>query len=246
MPQLPRPNWAEGLDMAFCPFFLSCVWLLNLVTKGMAATTPTFDYEYAAQQRGFLRIAGLDEVGRGPLAGPVVAAAAVLDPDNIPDGLNDSKKLSAKRRDVLFDELMDCADISIAEASVAEIDEHNILRASHIAMVRALGGLKSPAEFVLIDGNMIPRGLNTPSATLVKGDAKSLSIAAASIVAKVWRDRLMVDLAQQHPGYGWERNAGYPTKEHKAGLKSHGVTPHHRRSFAPVHNILYQDKIVTD
>jgi len=232
--------------MTFCPFFLSCVWLLNLVTKGMAATTPTFDYEYAAQQRGFLRIAGLDEVGRGPLAGPVVAAAAVLDPDNIPDGLNDSKKLSAKRRDVLFDELMDCADISIAEASVAEIDEHNILRASHIAMVRALGGLKSPAEFVLIDGNMIPRGLNTPSATLVKGDAKSLSIAAASIVAKVWRDRLMVDLAQQHPGYGWERNAGYPTKEHKAGLKSHGVTPHHRRSFAPVHNILYQDKIVTD
>ncbi|SHH23245.1 RNase HII [Cognatiyoonia sediminum] len=232
--------------MAFCPFFLSCVWPLNLVTKGMAATTPTFDYEYAAQQRGFLRIAGLDEVGRGPLAGPVVAAAAVLDPDNIPDGLNDSKKLSAKRRDVLFDELMDCADISIAEASVAEIDEHNILRASHIAMVRALGGLKSPAEFVLIDGNMIPRGLNTPSATLVKGDAKSLSIAAASIVAKVWRDRLMVDLAQQHPGYGWERNAGYPTKEHKAGLKSHGVTPHHRRSFAPVHNILYQDKIVTD
>ena len=246
MPQLPRPNWAEGSDMAFRPFFLPCVLGANLVSEAMAATKPTFEYEYAAQQRGFLRIAGLDEVGRGPLAGPVVAAAAVLDPDNIPDGLNDSKKLSAKRRDALYDELMDCADISVAQASVEEIDEHNILRASHIAMVRALAGLKSPAEFVLIDGNMIPRGLNTPSATLVKGDAKSLSIAAASIVAKVWRDRLMVDLAQQHPGYGWERNAGYPTKEHKAGLKSHGVTPHHRRSFAPVHNILYQAKIVTD
>lgn len=232
--------------MAFCPFFMSCLWGEGLVTKGMAATKPTFDYEFAAQQRGFLRVAGLDEVGRGPLAGPVVAAAAVLDPDNIPDGLNDSKKLSAKRRDALFDELMECADISIAEASVQEIDEHNILRASHIAMVRALAGLKTPAEYALIDGNMIPRGLNMPSAPLVKGDTRSLSIAAASIVAKVWRDRLMVDLAQQHPGYGWERNAGYPTKEHKAGLKSHGVTPHHRRSFAPVHNILYQEKNVSD
>ena len=232
--------------MAFCPFFGPCHPGKGLVTKGMSATKPTFDYEYAAQQRGFLRVAGLDEVGRGPLAGPVVAAAAVLDPDNIPDGLNDSKKLSAKRRHALYDELMDCADISIAEASVQEIDEHNILRASHIAMVRALAGLKTPAEYALIDGNMIPRGLNMPSAPLVKGDTRSLSIAAASIVAKVWRDRLMVDLAQQHPGYGWERNAGYPTKEHKAGLKSHGVTPHHRRSFAPVHNILYQAKIVTD
>lgn len=209
-------------------------------------TAPTFEYEYAAQKRGFQRIAGLDEVGRGPLAGPVVAAAVILDPDHIPDGLNDSKKLSAKRRDALYDELLEVADISIAQATVAEIDEHNILRASHIAMVRALAGLRTPAEFALIDGNMIPRGLNLPCATLVKGDARSLSIAAASIVAKVWRDRLMVDLAQQHPGYGWHTNAGYPTKEHKAGLKRHGVTPHHRRSFGPVHNILYQEKNLSD
>jgi ribonuclease HII len=172
----------------------------------------------------------------------VVAAAVVLDPDNIPDGLNDSKQLSAKRRDAIYDILLETADVSIAEASVLEIEEHNILRASHIAMVRAIAGLSAPADFALIDGNMVPRGLNTPAGTLVKGDTRSLSIAAASIAAKVWRDRLMVTLAQQHPGYGWETNAGYPTKEHKTGLKSHGVTLHHRRTFAPVHNILWQEK----
>ncbi len=192
--------------------------------------------------QGYSAIAGVDEVGRGPLAGPVVAAAVVLDPDSIPDGLNDSKKLTAKRRDALFDIIMASADVCIAEATVAEIDEHNILRASHIAMVRAVAGLSAPADYILIDGNMVPRGLNTPNETIVKGDARSLSIAAASIVAKVWRDRLMVDLAQQHPGYGWETNAGYPAPVHKKALLKLGVTPHHRRSFKPVHNILYQDK----
>jgi ribonuclease HII len=209
-------------------------------------TVPTFQYEFEAQESGYQRVAGVDEVGRGPLAGPVVAAAVVLDPDNIPDGLNDSKQLSAKRRDAIYDILLETADVSIAEASVLEIEEHNILRASHIAMVRAIAGLSAPADFALIDGNMVPRGLNTPAGSLVKGDTRSLSIAAASIAAKVWRDRLMVTLAQQHPGYGWETNAGYPTKEHKAGLKSHGVTLHHRRTFAPVHNILWQEKNLTD
>lgn len=208
----------------------------------MLKTVPTFDFEQEAQASGYLRVAGVDEVGRGPLAGPVVAAAVVLDPDNIPDGLNDSKQMSAKRREALFDILQRVADVSIAEASVPEIEEHNILRASHMAMVRALAALRQPADFALIDGNMVPRGLNIPSGTLIKGDTRSLSIAAASIVAKVWRDRLMMALAQQHPGYGWERNAGYPTKEHKAGLKSHGITLHHRRTFAPVHNILWQGK----
>lgn len=196
--------------------------------------------------RGARAIAGVDEVGRGPLAGPVCAAAVVLDPDNIPDGLNDSKQVTPKRRDAIFDALMASADVSIAEATVAEIEEHNILRASHIAMVRAVMGLSAPADFILIDGNMVPRGLNTPSQTIVKGDTRSLSIAAASIVAKVWRDRLMVDLAQQHPGYGWETNAGYPTPVHKKALLKLGVTPHHRRSFKPVHNILYQDKKLSD
>ncbi len=212
----------------------------------MTKTEPTFEFELDAMGRGARAVAGVDEVGRGPLAGPVCAAAVILDPDNIPDGLNDSKQLTAARRDVLFDQLMACADVSIAEATVAEIDEHNILRASHIAMVRAIGGLSAPADFVLIDGNMVPRGLNIPNQTIVKGDTRSLSIAAASIVAKVWRDRLMVDLAQQHPGYGWDTNAGYPTPVHKKALLKLGVTPHHRRSFKPVHNILYQDKNLSD
>ena len=206
---------------------------------------PDFSFETAARARGLMRIAGVDEVGRGPLAGPVVAAAVVLDPDKIPDGLNDSKKLTANRRAALCEQLMGCADVSIAEATVAEIDEHNILRASHIAMVRAVAGLKSAPDHVLIDGNMTPRDLTLSSETIVKGDARSLSIAAASIVAKLWRDEHMVALAQQYPHYGWEKNAGYPTAQHKLGLLEFGVSPHHRRSFKPIHNILYQDKNVS-
>lgn len=208
----------------------------------MTKTSPDFSFETAAAAKGFTAIAGVDEVGRGPLAGPVCAAAVILDPHNIPEGLNDSKKLTAATRDALFDQLMACADVSIAEATVAEIDEINILRASHLAMVRAIDGLSAPADYILIDGNMVPRGLITPNETIVKGDSRSLSIAAASIVAKVWRDRLMVDLAQQHPGYGWDTNAGYPTPVHKKALQNLGVTPHHRRSFKPVHNILWQQK----
>ncbi|CAG0912105.1 unnamed protein product, partial [Cyprideis torosa] len=173
----------------------------------MIKTKPDFSFEEAAIGQGFNAIAGVDEVGRGPLAGPVCAAAVVLDIHNIPDGLNDSKQLSAKKRDGLFDQLMDCADVSIAEATVREIEEFNILRASHLAMVRAINGLSAPADFILIDGNQVPRGLNTPNQTIVKGDTRSLSIAAASIVAKICRDRIMVDLAQQFPGYGWETNA---------------------------------------
>lgn len=204
-------------------------------------TTPDFTCEQAAYAGGFSRVAGVDEVGRGPLAGPVVAAAVVLDRENIPAGLNDSKKLTAARRDAVYDMIMQTADVCIAEASVAEIDSHNILRASHIAMVRAVQGLAVAPDHVLIDGNMIPSGLTISAETVIKGDARSLSIAAASIVAKVWRDRHMVDLAQQFPGYGWEKNAGYPTVAHKSALMTLGVTPHHRRSFKPVHNILYQE-----
>jgi len=192
------------------------------------------------------RVAGVDEVGRGPLAGPVTAAAVVLDPACIPEGLNDSKKLSAKKRLDLYDQLLKCADVSIAHASVAEIDEINILRASHLAMERAISGLQCAPEHVLIDGNMIPRGLRLPATTLVKGDTRSLSISAASIVAKVCRDCVLVDLAQQHPGYGWETNMGYGSKRHMEALMNLGVTPHHRRSFKPVHNMLYQEKIVTN
>ena len=219
-------------------------WLWSLV--GMVKTSPNFAFELAAMAKGAFVVAGVDEVGRGPLAGPVCAAAVVLNPDQIPEGLNDCKQVTPVKREILFNKLMACADVSIAEATVAEIDTHNILRASHIAMVRAINGLSVPADFILIDGNLIPRGLNILSQTIVKGDTRSLSIAAASIVAKVWRDRLMVDLAQQHPGYGWGTNAGYPTPVHKKALLKLGVTPHHRRSFKPVHNILYQDKKLSD
>ncbi len=209
-------------------------------------TKPDFLFELAARERGCLFVAGVDEVGRGPLAGPVCAAAVILDPHNIPAGLNDSKKLTALKRDQLFEQIMAVADVSLAEATVEEIDTHNILRASHIAMVRAIAGLSQKADHVLIDGNLIPRGLTISAETIIKGDARSLSISAASIVAKVWRDRHMVALAQQFPHYGWEQNAGYPTAQHKLGLERFGVTPHHRRSFKPIHNILYQDKNVSD
>ncbi|SPF79825.1 ribonuclease HII [Pseudoprimorskyibacter insulae] len=204
-------------------------------------STPDDTFEQAARAAGALRIAGVDEVGRGPLAGPVMAAAVILDPSRIPPGLNDSKQLSHKRRVALAEILQDCAQIGIGSASVEEIDEHNILQASHIAMMRAIEALPERPDYVLIDGNRVPRGLNLPHQTIVKGDTKSVSIAAASIVAKIARDQLMWDLAQQFPGYGWETNAGYPSKRHKQALIDLGVTPHHRRSFKPVHNILYQE-----
>ncbi len=210
------------------------------MTKEM--TAPDFSLEEAALARGMARVAGVDEVGRGPLAGPVTAAAVVLDPSRIPEGLNDSKKLTAKRREALAEEILRVADVCIAHASVQEIDEHNILRASHIAMERAVAGLSTAPEHLLIDGNLIPSGLKGQAEAVVKGDARSLSIAAASIVAKTARDLIMMDLAQQFPGYGWETNAGYPSKKHREALMDLGVTPHHRRSFKPVHNILYQAK----
>ena len=200
---------------------------------------PDYSFELASPATP---VAGVDEVGRGPLAGPVTAAAVILDPANIPPGLNDSKALTAARREALFDQIIACATVCVAHASVDEIDRLNILRASHLAMERAVAGLGLRPGHLLIDGNLIPIGLQGRATAIIKGDARSLSIAAASIVAKVTRDRLMVDLAQQHPGYGWEQNAGYPTKLHLAALLNLGVTPWHRRSFKPVHNILYQEK----
>ena len=196
--------------------------------------------------RGFARIAGVDEVGRGPLAGPVTACAVVLDMSRIPEGLNDSKKLSAQRRESLAEAILACAEVSVASASVEEIDELNILRASHLAMERAVAGLLTPPDHCLIDGNLIPKGLTVSAEAIVKGDSKSVSISAASIVAKIRRDFVMSALAQQYPGYGWETNAGYPSKSHRLALQNLGVTPHHRRSFKPVHNILYQQKNVSD
>ena len=198
------------------------------------------DFEFETNLGGL--IAGVDEAGRGPLAGPVVAAAVILDPNDIPDGLDDSKKLSHKRRAALLSLLMKNAHVGVGMASVEEIDEINILRAAHLAMTRAVDALPVSPDHVLIDGNMIPRDLRLPATAIVRGDARSLSIAAASIVAKERRDAIMVDLAQQHPGYGWDTNKGYPSKSHRTALQNLGVTPHHRRTFKPVHNILYQGK----
>jgi ribonuclease HII len=209
----------------------------------MATIAPDFSHETQALAQGALSVVGVDEVGRGPLAGPVTAAAVRLDPLCIPSGLRDSKTLTAARRETLFRQIMAVAEVSVAHATVEEIDALNILRASHLAMERAVAGLQ--ADHALIDGNLIPRGLTCRATAIVKGDARCLSIAAASIVAKVTRDRIMVDLAQQHPGYGWEANAGYPTEAHLKALRNLGVTPWHRRSFKPVHNILYQGNSVT-
>ncbi|MFK7876437.1 MAG: ribonuclease HII [Paracoccaceae bacterium] len=203
---------------------------------------PTFDLEAALGGR----VAGVDEVGRGPLAGPVMAAAVILESDRIPEGLNDSKQLSFKKREVLYPLILEQAVVGVGVASVDEIDRLNILQASHLAMIRAVADMGERPDHVLIDGHMVPRALNLPATGVVKGDTKSLSIAAASIVAKIRRDRLMVDLAQQHPGYGWETNMGYPSKSHRLALQDLGVTPHHRRSFKPVHNMLYQEKNLND
>lgn len=208
-------------------------------------TGPDDSLERAALARGLTRIAGVDEVGRGPYAGPVTAAAVVLDLSRIPEGLNDSKKLTARRREALAEAIYDSAEVSIAEASVEEIDRLNILAASHLAMRRAIAGLGTLPDLALIDGNRLPADLPCAGQTVIRGDALSVSIAAASIVAKIGRDARMAALAQQHPGYGWDRNAGYGTKEHQNALLDLGVTPHHRRSFAPIRKILMQGKNLT-
>ncbi len=200
---------------------------------------PDMSAEAAAYAAGHTRVCGIDEAGRGPLAGPVVAAAVVLPTDYELPGLNDSKKLTAKRRDALYEQLMADTRVlkCIATAGVQEIDDLNILRATHLAMARAAQGLPEPADFCLIDGLAVPN-FPLPSANLVKGDARSLSIAAASVLAKVTRDRYMVQLAQEFPQYGFDRHAGYGTKAHLQAIQQYGITPHHRRSFAPVAQML--------
>lgn len=202
---------------------------------------PDFSYETRVAGTGHRCVAGVDEVGRGPLAGPVVAAAVVLDPATCPERLDDSKALTPRIREHLAECLRSCAHIGIGAATVEEIDEINILQASFLAMCRAIDALPVRPDYLLVDGNRLPAKLPCAAQPVIKGDSLSMSIAAASVLAKTRRDRLMVGLAQQHPFYGWERNMGYGTPEHLVGLKSHGVTLHHRRSFKPIHNILYQE-----
>lgn len=182
-------------------------------------------------------MAGVDEAGRGPWAGPVLAAAVIL-PDDLPgllaDGLDDSKRLAARRRSELLSALARCAEIGVGAASVAEIDRLNILAATHLAMCRAVSALARAPSMALVDGDTLPRALPCPGRAVVRGDGASLSVAAASVVAKVTRDRIMARLAPRYPAFGWNRNAGYGTRAHREALEGFGVTPHHRRSFAPV------------
>ncbi|EAQ67512.1 ribonuclease HII [Marinomonas sp. MED121] len=183
--------------------------------------------------------AGSDEAGRGPLAGDVVAAAVILDPNNPIASLADSKKLSEKKRVALFDEIKEKAlAFCIARASVAEIDELNILHASMLAMQRAISGLRVTPEHALIDGNRIPKDLPCPAEAVVKGDDRVEAISAASILAKVERDNEISALAERYPGYGLEKHKGYPTAQHLAALETLGVTPIHRQSFGPVKRII--------
>ena len=192
---------------------------------------PTLEYENARYAEGYTAVCGCDEAGRGPLCGPVVAAAVILPRDTVIEGLNDSKKLTEKKREALFEVIKEKAvAYAIAEASPAEIDEINILNASMLAMRRAVEALPVKADFALIDGNC-SRGFEIPTETVVKGDAKSASIAAASILAKVTRDRQCIELDREYPEYNIAKHKGYPTKEHMDAVRKYGVAPIYRKSF---------------
>ena len=193
---------------------------------------PDFELEKKATENGYRFVCGVDEAGRGPLAGPVCAAAVILDQDVELEGVNDSKKLSEKKREALFDVICEKAvAYSIAFASVEEIEEFNILNATYLAMNRAIEGLKVKSDFALIDGNRVPKDIKINCETVVKGDAKSLSIAAASILAKVTRDRLLLEYDKQYPEYNFAKHKGYGTAEHMEAIRKYGMSEVHRPSF---------------
>lgn len=193
---------------------------------------PDFELEIAAKEKGYNFICGVDEAGRGPLAGPVCAAAVILPVNCIIDGLNDSKKLSEKKREALFDVIKEKAlAYSIAYGSVGEIEKFNILEATFIAMNRAINSLLPKADYALIDGNRVPKGITVPCETVVKGDSKSYCVAAASILAKVTRDRLMLEYHDKYPQYGFINHKGYGTKEHYEAIGKYGICEIHRPSF---------------
>lgn len=202
--------------------------------KAIRAMKATFELEAVELAIHGGPIAGVDEAGRGPLAGPVVAAAVVLDPDNIPHGIADSKLLEADVRRDLYRQILSTARVGIGIAGVDRIDSDNILNAALWAMADAVAQLECRPRLVLVDGNKLPPQLERAGRAIVKGDARCLSIAAASIVAKVTRDTIMIELARHFPDYGFERHKGYGTAEHHAAIDRHGVTPHHRRSFKTV------------
>jgi len=215
------------------------VWQ-DFVSMGVAKqgstprTPPTFDLEAELMDQLRGPIVGIDEAGRGPWAGPVVVAAVILNPDRIPEGLNDSKLLTADAREDRYAEIMATSCVSIIIGQVRRIDRDNILQATLWGMRAAYRGLQTPAATALIDGNVVPRRFPCKARALIGGDGRSVSIAAASIVAKVTRDRLMVKLSRRYRRYGWEQNKGYGTAEHARAIKKHGVCTHHRRSFSPI------------
>ncbi len=200
--------------------------------------SPCFDLEAALMDQYAGPVAGIDEAGRGPWAGPVVVAAVILNPDRIPDGLNDSKLMTPEAREDRYAEIVATALVSVVVGPVKRIDRINILQASLWGMRAAYRGLGVPAGAALIDGNIIPRRFPCPARAIVGGDGLSLSVAAASIVAKVTRDRLMVKLSRRYRRYAWDSNKGYGTREHAEAIKKHGVCIHHRRSFSPIERAL--------
>jgi len=200
---------------------------------------PSLFYEQAKRNEGFQRVAGIDEAGRGPLAGPVAAAAVILPDGFIHELLDDSKKLSEKKRELLYDELVNREDViwALSMGNVEEIDAINILKSTHAAMGRAALEIQPQPDYCLIDGLPVPE-FPIPSEGIVKGDGKSFSIAAASVIAKVSRDRLMLEYAQKYPEYGFEKHKGYGTKQHLEALRKYGPCPIHRKSFAPVAQLI--------
>ena len=193
---------------------------------------PDFELEKAARAEGYTIVCGVDEAGRGPLAGPVCAAAVILPEDCVIDGLNDSKKLSEAKREMLYDIVVEKAlAYAVCYGTLEEVEQFNILEATYLAMNRAVAELAIKPDLALIDGNRVPKGATVPCKTVVKGDSKSFSIAAASILAKVTRDRLMLQYAEKYPQYGFEKHKGYGTKDHYAAIKEHGICEIHRKSF---------------
>ncbi len=193
---------------------------------------PDFETEKSALNKGYKLVCGVDEAGRGPLAGPVCAAAVILPPDIIIDGLNDSKKISEKKRELLYDVICEKAlAYHISFGSLEEIEKYNILEATFLAMNRSIDGLNIKPDYALIDGNRVPKGIKVPCETVVKGDAKSASIAAASILAKVTRDRLLLEYDKEYPKYNFKKHKGYGTKEHTDLILKYGPCPIHRMSF---------------
>ena len=211
---------------------------MGLPAEKLPIPAPSFDLEAAMMDQYRGPVAGIDEAGRGPWAGPVVVAAVILDPDRIPEGLNDSKVLTPEVRADRYEAILATSIVSVVIGPVKRIDRDNILQASLWGMRAAYRRLRVPAGSALIDGNIVPKRFPCKARAIVGGDGLSLSVAAASIVAKVTRDRLMVKLSRRYRRYAWDSNKGYGTPEHAAAIKKHGVCTHHRRSFSPIERAL--------